>query len=41
MELARLAQRCIVEALDRSKAVTITLSSESSDLPPVELPRRH
>mgnify|MGYP003441326479 FL=1 len=38
MELARLAQRCIVEALDRSKAVTITLSSESSDLPPVELP---
>ncbi len=38
MELARLAQRCIVEALDRSKAVTITLSSESNDLPPVELP---
>jgi len=38
MELARLAQRCIVEALDRSKAVTIKLSSESNDLPPVELP---
>lgn len=38
MELARVAQRCIVEALDRSKAVTITLSSESDDLPPVALP---
>lgn len=38
MELARLAQRCIVEALDHSKAVTIKLSSESNDLPPVELP---
>ena len=38
MELARLAQRCIVEAIDRSKAVTIKLSSESDDLPAVELP---
>lgn len=38
MELARLAQRCIMEALDRSKAVKIKLESEVGDLPPIELP---
>jgi len=38
MELARIAQRCIMEALDRSKAVQIKLESESGDIPPIELP---
>lgn len=38
MELARVAQRCIMEALDRSKAVKIKLESEAGDLPPIELP---
>lgn len=38
MELARVAQRCIMEALDRSKAVKIKLESESGDIPPIELP---
>ena len=38
MELARVAQRCIVEALDRSRAVTIKLESEDGDIPPIELP---
>lgn len=38
MELARVAQRCIMEALDRSKAVKIKLESESGDMPPIELP---
>ena len=37
MELARVAQRCIMEALDRSKAVKIKLESEAGDLPPIEL----
>ena len=38
MELARVAQRCIMEALDRSKAVRIKLESEAGDIPPIELP---
>ena len=38
MELARVAQRCIMEALDRSKGVKIKLESEAGDLPPIELP---
>jgi excisionase family DNA binding protein len=38
MELARVAQRCFIEALDRSKAVKIKLESETDDLPPIELP---
>lgn len=38
MELARIAQRCIMEALDRSKAVKIKLESETGDIPPIELP---
>lgn len=36
--MARVAQRCIMEALDRSKAVSITLSSDADDVPPVQLP---
>lgn len=39
MELARIAQRCIMEALDRSKAVKIKLESENGDMPPIELPQ--
>ena len=38
MELARVAQRCIMEALDRSKAIQIRLESEDGVLPPIELP---
>lgn len=38
MELARVAQRCIMEALDRSKAVKIKLESDTGDMPPIELP---
>lgn len=38
MELARVAQRCIMEALDRSKAVKIKLESENGGMPPIELP---
>lgn len=38
IELARVAQRCIVEALDRSNAVKIKLESESGDIAPLELP---
>ena len=37
MELARVAQRCIMEALDRSKAVRIKLESEAGDIPMIEL----
>lgn len=38
MEMARLAQQCIVEALDRSKAVSISLVSDDEGQPPVEVP---
>ena len=38
MELARVGQRCIMEALDRSRAVKIKLESEDGDIPPIELP---
>lgn len=38
IEMARLAQRCIMEALDRSKAVSVTLSSDDGSMPPVALP---
>lgn len=37
-EMARIAQRCIGEALDRSRAASIKLVSDDGDLPPVELP---
>jgi hypothetical protein len=39
IEMARVAQRCIVEALDRSRATSIMLTSEPG-VPPVELPPR-
>ena len=37
-EMARAAQRCIMESLDRSKAAEIVLTSEDGELPPVLLP---
>jgi excisionase family DNA binding protein len=36
--MARAAQRCIMESLDRSKAAEIVLTSEDGELPPVLLP---
>jgi excisionase family DNA binding protein len=40
VEMARAAQRCIGESLDRAKAAVITLTSDDGDLPPVRLPTR-
>lgn len=40
LEMARTAQRCIGEALDRSRAASIVLTSEDGDLPPVQLPTK-
>ena len=37
-EMARVAQRCIMESLDRSKAAEIVLTGEDGELPPVSLP---
>lgn len=37
-EMARVAQRCIMESLDRSKAAEIVLMSEDGELPAVSLP---
>ncbi len=37
-EMARVAQRCIMESLDRSKAAEIVLTSEDGELPAVSLP---
>lgn len=36
--MARTAQRCIMEALDHSKAATITLESEDGTPPAIQLP---
>jgi len=38
IEMARVAQRCIVEALDHSRAAAITLTTESGEHPSVDLP---
>jgi excisionase family DNA binding protein len=38
MELARVAQRCIMEALDHSRAVSITLTTETGLHPSIEVP---
>jgi excisionase family DNA binding protein len=40
LEMARTAQRCIGEALDRSRAATIRLVSDDGELPPVQLPTK-
>ena len=37
-EMARVAQRCIMASLDRSKAAEIVLTSEDGELPAVALP---
>lgn len=37
-EMARAAQRCIVAALDHSRAATITLTTDTGERPTVELP---
>ena len=38
LELARAAQRCIIESLDRSNAETIALESTDGTVPSVKLP---
>jgi excisionase family DNA binding protein len=38
IEMARVAQRCIMEALDRSRAAAITLTTDTGEHPSVELP---
>jgi excisionase family DNA binding protein len=38
MEMARLAQRCIMEALDHSRAVSVTLTTETGLHPSIEVP---
>lgn len=38
LEMARVAQRCIMEALDRSKAVSIMLTSDGEGQPSVAVP---
>ncbi len=38
MEMARVAQRCIVEALDHSRAAAITLTTDDGEHPTVDVP---
>lgn len=38
IEMARVAQRCIMEALDHSRAASITLTTEAGEHPSVDLP---
>lgn len=38
IEMARVAQRCIMEALDHSRAVSITLTTDTGEHPVVEVP---
>lgn len=37
-EMARVAQRCIMEALDHSRAAAITLTTDKGDQPTIDLP---
>lgn len=37
-EMAKVAQRCIMESLDRSRAASITVQSDDGSQPPVQLP---
>ena len=37
-EMARVAQRCIMEALDHSRAAAITLTTDKGDQPTIALP---
>jgi excisionase family DNA binding protein len=38
IEMARVAQRCIMEALDHSRAAAITLTTDTGEHPSVEVP---
>lgn len=38
MEMARVAQRCIMEALDHSRAAEITVTTDKGELPSVGVP---
>ncbi|KVD68097.1 excisionase family DNA-binding protein [Burkholderia ubonensis] len=38
LEMARIAQRCIMEALDHSRAVQITLTTDTGEHPSIALP---
>lgn len=38
IEMARVAQRCIMEALDHSRAASITLTTDQGEHPTVEVP---
>lgn len=38
MEMARVAQRCIMEALDHSRAAEITLTTDKGEHPSVDVP---
>jgi excisionase family DNA binding protein len=38
LEMARVAQRCIMEALDHSRAAAITLTTDKGDHPTVDVP---
>jgi excisionase family DNA binding protein len=38
IEMARVAQRCIMESLDHSRAAVITLTTDSGEHPSVDLP---
>lgn len=40
LEMARTAQRCIGESLDRSRAATITLTSDDGKHPTIEIPTK-
>jgi excisionase family DNA binding protein len=38
IEMARVAQRCIMEALDHSRAAAITLTTDAGEHPSIEVP---
>ncbi|EKS72070.1 MULTISPECIES: excisionase family DNA-binding protein [Caballeronia] len=38
LEMARVAQRCIMEALDHSRAATITLTTDTGEHPSIDVP---
>lgn len=38
VEMARTAQRCLMESLDRSRAATITVESDDNNAPAIKLP---
>lgn len=38
MEMARIAQRCIMEALDHSRAAAITLTTDKGEHPSIDVP---